>query len=176
MRVQCGVSKVITFSHHVRPQLQASAVDPAFESADGAAGLFGGSFVWDFIQGDHEQCFPLIGREALQRPGQFAQSGTIFVGSGNRLLWHILHIGKLAFIANTADEVVDHDPMHPGGEISAGHKTVLGQQSLGCDVLCKIIGGRSVSCQGECPDAHFRKKADELLIEVVGHACLSLST
>jgi hypothetical protein len=74
-------------------------------------------------------------------------------GSVGQIYDRTLHVGEIAFTANAADEMVDHDTMHPRCEIRAWGKAILGHQGFGCNILGQIV---AIPGQGECPDTHFR--------------------
>ena len=145
----------------------AGAMHAAFQRADGAAGHFGGDFIGFFLQHDHEQRFALVRRQAIRAPSPVHATRCDLRARRYRHLRHGVHVGEFAAAAHAADEVIDHDPMHPGGEIGARDKAVPSHQRLGRNILRQILGGRSVPRQCQRPDAHLWQECGKFFVKLV---------
>jgi hypothetical protein len=57
--------------------------------------------------------------QALESEDELTKTSLVFLAGTDTNLGHLIEIVVLAPIAHTGNEVVDHDPVHPGREIGA---------------------------------------------------------
>ena len=160
---------MVDVADQVGAKLQPGAMHAAFQRSDRASRLLRRVLIGLLLQNNHGQRLALVGWQPLQRPSQFMQRHAILVRSGNRNLRQIGRVGEFALAAHAADEVVDHDPVHPRGEICSWDEAVLRDQYLGRDVLRQIVGGSAIASQSECPHSHFRHERNKLIVKFVLH-------
>ena len=66
-------------------------------------------------------------------------SGAIFMGGGNRNFRQVGRVGEFTLAPHAADEMVDHNPVNPGGEICSRNEAIFRDQNLGRDILRQIV-------------------------------------